>query len=118
MQTKTFMICAVAVFSLTALADDGHGNNGNKGNNGNNGNGSSFESSVIGTVPGLAVAGVASGGAPWVVQTGEASISPGGQVHVEIRGLLIGTGGPTNLVGTAGPVTMVGATLICGGTGG
>jgi hypothetical protein len=115
MQTKTFMICAIAVFSLTALADDGHGN---KGNNGNNGISSSFESSVMGSVPGLAVAGVGSGGAPWVVQTGETSISPGGQVHVEVHGLLIGQGGPTNLVGTTGPVTMVGATLICGGTGG
>ena len=100
--------------SLTALADDGHGN---KGNNGNNGNSSSFESSVMGSVPGLAVAGVGSGGAPWVVQTGETSISPRGQVHVEVHGLLIGQGGPPNLVGTTGPVTMVGATLICGGAG-
>jgi hypothetical protein len=117
MQTKTFMICAIAVFSFTALADDGHGNNGNKNNNGNNGNGSSFESGMIGSVPGVAVGGVASGGVPWVVQTSEASIS-GGQIHVELQGLLIGQGGPANLVGTTGPVRMVGATLICGGTGG
>jgi hypothetical protein len=113
MQTKAFMICAVAVFSFTVLADDGHGNNGNKGNNGNNGDGSSFESSVIGSVPGLVVAGVGSGGVPWVVQTGETSISPGGRIHVEVHGLLIGSG---NLARTTGPVTMVGATLICGGT--
>ena len=118
MQTRAFLICAIALFSLTARAEDGHGNNGNKGNNGNNGNGSSFESSVIGSVPGLAIGGVNSGGAPWVVQTGEASISQGGQLHVEVHGLLIGPGGPTNLVGSTGPVAMVGATLICGGTGG
>ena len=119
MQTKTLhMICAIAVFSFTALADDGHGNNGHNGNNGNIGNSSSFESSVIGSVSGLAVGGIVSGGAPWVVQTGETSISPSGRIHVEVRGLLIGPGGPPTLVGTTGPVTMVGATLICGGTGG
>jgi hypothetical protein len=119
MQTKTLhMMCAIAVFSFTVLADDGHGKNGNNGNNGNNDNSSSFESSVIGSVPGLAVGGVVSGAAPWVVQSGETSISPDGRIHVEVHGLLIGPGGPTNLVGTTGPVTMVGATLVCGGTGG
>jgi hypothetical protein len=119
MQTKTLrMMCAIAVFSFTVLADDGHGKNGNNGNNGNDANNSSFESSVIGSVPALAVGGVVSGGVLWVVQTGETSVSPGGRIHVEVHGLLIGQGAPSNLVGTTGPVTMVGATLICGGAGG
>ena len=75
MQTKTLhMLCAIIACSFTALADDGHGNNGNKGNNGNNDNGS-FESGVIGSAPGTSVGGVGSGGAPWAVQSGEASIS-------------------------------------------
>ena len=118
MRTKTLhMLCAIVACSFTALADDGHGNNGNKGNNGNNDNGS-FESSVIGSAPGSSVGGVGSGGAPWVVKSGEASISSSGRVRVEVQGLVIATGGPANLVGTTGPVTMVGASLICGGSGG
>lgn len=113
MRVKTLMmIGAVALFSISALADDGH-----KNNNGNNGN-SSFDSSVIGSMPALVIGGVNSGGVPWVVGAGEASISPNGRVHVEVHGLLIAAPAPANLVGTTGPVTMVGATLVCGGTGG
>jgi hypothetical protein len=69
-------------------------------------------------MPGLGIGGVPSGGAPWVVWAGHASISPNGRIHVEVQGLLIGAGGPANFVGTTGPVTMVAATLVCGGTGG
>jgi hypothetical protein len=114
MRVKTLlMIGAVAIFSFSALADDGHNNNNN-----NNNNNSSFESSVVGSMPGLGIGGVRSGGVPWVVSTGEATISPNGRIHVEVQGLLIGAGAPANLVGTTGPVTMVAATLVCGGTGG
>ena len=114
MRVKTLMmIGAVALFSISALADDGHKNN--NGNNGNNGN-SSFDSSVIGSMPALVIGGVNSGGVPWVVGAGEASISPNGRVHVEVHGLLIAA--PATAAGTTGPVTMVGATLVCGGTGG
>ena len=110
MRTKTFsVISAMAVFSLGAVADDGRNNNGSN---------SSFESSVIGSMPGMAIGGVVSGGAPWVVRQGEASVSSDGRVRVEVQGLLIATGGPASLVGTTGPVTMVGATLVCGGSGG
>ena len=79
MRTKTLhMLCAIIACSFTALADDGHGKNGNKGNNGNDDNGS-FESSVIGSAPNTTVGGVMSGGAPWVVQAGETSISSSGR---------------------------------------
>jgi hypothetical protein len=107
------MTGAIAVFAFSALADDGH-----KGNNNNNNNNSSFESSVIGSSPGQAVGGVISGGAPWVVSQGEASVSSSGKVEVEVKGLLIGPGGPANLVGTTATVGMVAATLVCGGSGG
>lgn len=104
------MIGAIAVFSFSALADDGHDNNNNNNN--------SFQSSVIGSATGLTMGGVNSAGAPWVVSEGQASVSGNGRIHVEVRGLLLGTGAPANLVGTTGPVTMVGATLVCGGSGG
>jgi hypothetical protein len=108
--TKLPVICAIAAFSFSAFADD-------RRNNGNDNN-SSLQSSVIGSVPGLTIGGILSGGAPWVVREGEASVSSSGRINVEVQGLLIGAGGPVNLVGTTGPVTMVGATLVCGGSGG
>ncbi len=103
---------SVVLLSFCAAADDGHGNR-----NINNGNGS-FQSSVVGSMPGAAIGGVSSGGAPWVVNRGEASLRSDGHIRVEVQGLLIGVGGPANLVGTTGPVAMVGATLVCGGSGG
>jgi len=109
------MTGAIAVFAFGALADDGHKGNNNNNNNDNN---SSFESSVIGSSPGQAVGGVISGGAPWVVSEGEASVSSSGRIQVEVKGLLIGPGGPANLVGTTATVGMVAATLVCGGSGG
>src|SRR5947208_17091191 len=118
MQIKTMqMLCAIAVFTVTGFADDRHGNSGNNSNNGN-GNNSGFELSVIGSVPALGIGGVTSGGVPWTVRAGEASVSSNGRLHVEVEGLLIAAGAPSNLVGTTGPVNMVGATLICGGSGG
>jgi hypothetical protein len=111
MTRKTLrLIGAITVLSFGALADDG-----NRRNN-NNGNGSTFESSVIGSVPGLGIGGVNSGGAPWVVNEGHASISPNGRIQVEVQGLLIGGTGAS--AGTTGPVQMVAASLVCGGTGG
>jgi hypothetical protein len=98
-------IGAIAVFSFSATADDGHDNGNNNGN-------SSFASSVIGSVPFLMIGAVQSGGAAWVVKQGEASVSSAGRIHVEVQGLLLTS------TGTTGPVTMVGATLVCGGTGG
>jgi hypothetical protein len=110
------------VFSFSALADDDHNNNNNNYYNNNNSNisnnGSSFQAGVIGSTTGQSIGGVSSGGAPWVVRQGAASISPDGRIQVEVQGLLIAAGGPANLVGTTGPVGMVAATLVCGGTGG
>jgi len=103
-----------ALLSMTALADHG----GNKNNNGNDhgGNGA-LESTVVGSVPGTTVGGVASGGVPWTTR-GQASVSGSGKLEVAVRGLLIATGAPANLVGTVGPVQMVAASLVCGGSGG
>ena len=59
-----------------------------------------------------------SGGAPWTVSSGEASVSSSGSLKVEVQGLLLTPGAPANLVGTVGPVQMVAASLVCGGSGG
>lgn len=115
-----------AVFAFSALADhgdDNHGNNNQNNNNQNqnqnqNNNGGMFSSSILGSMPGSMIGGVVSGGAPWTIGEGHASISPNGRVQVEVQGLLIATGGPANLVGTVGPVQMVAASVVCGGSGG
>ena len=114
---RTWMLIATGamLLSFNVLADDGHGNGNNDNQNNNN---SSFQGGVVGSTPGTTIGGVVSGGAPWVVSQGEASVSADGRVRVEVTGLLIGPGGPPNLVGTTGPVTMVGASLVCGGSGG
>jgi len=70
-----------------------------------------ISSQVVGSTPGQTVAGVASGGAPWVVTSATISISADGNVRSRIKGLIIpGTG--------VGPVTGVAASLVCGGSGG
>jgi hypothetical protein len=72
-------------------------------------------SSLIGSTPSQPIAGVASGGFPWVVSKGQATVNGNGNVNVHVEGLLL-SGGPQ--VGTTGPVTDVAASLVCGGSGG
>lgn len=103
------------LLSMTALAEHG----GNKHNNGNNAaDNGSFEASIVGSVPNTTIGGVASGGAPWIVAEGKASVSVNGKLEMQVQGLLLTTGAPPNLVGTVGPVQMVAASLVCGGSGG
>src|SRR5256712_14058364 len=72
-----------------------------------------FETDVIGIpTAGMVVRGVAGGGAPWVVDQGEARLKENGRLRVKVERLLItGTGGPAD--GTTGPVTGVRASLTC-----
>jgi hypothetical protein len=55
-----------------------------------------FASSVVGSTPGVTVAGVAAGGAPWTVKAAVANVAPNGQIFVKLVGLLIAAapGGP------------------------
>jgi len=99
------VVTSVAALACFAMAEDGGRGNNNSNNNGNNGG---FEGQLIGSSPNEHVAGVASGGAPWVVGQSEFNVSSNGRVQVQIRGLLL-TG-----TGTTGPVTMVDASVACG----
>lgn len=117
------LLCA-GLLAVCASADDHHGNdnnnnnncnnncnNNNVNNNNNNNNNGGFEGQLVGSAVGEHVAGVASGGAPWMISSSEFNVSSNGQIQVEIRGLLISSG---TLVNTVGPVTMVDASLACG----
>jgi len=72
----------------------------------------SFHSSIIGSNPHAIIAGVQSGGAPWTVKHGSAGLNVDGQLHVELKNLILPQ------LGNAGPVTSVSASLVCGGSGG
>lgn len=72
----------------------------------------SFRSGLIGSVPGLTIGGVASGSAAWTLKSGKATVTPHGELQIEVEGLLLIS------TGTTGPVTQVSASLVCGGSGG
>ena len=67
-----------------------------------------FLSPIVGSNPGVTIAGVKSGGAPWVVNHGFAVLSDDGRLRTDVRGLIL-----PNL-GTPGPVTAVAASIVCG----
>ena len=67
-----------------------------------------FLSPIVGSNPGVTIAGVKSGGAPWVVNHGFAVLNDDGRLRADVRGLIL-----PNL-GSAGPVTAVAASVICG----
>jgi hypothetical protein len=67
-----------------------------------------FLSPIVGSNPGVTIAGVKSGGAPWVVNHGFAALNDEGRLRADLRGLIL-----PNL-GTPGPVTAVAASVVCG----
>jgi hypothetical protein len=67
-----------------------------------------FLSPIVGSNPGVTIAGVKSGGAPWVVSHGFTVLNDDGRLRVDLRGLILPS------VGTPGPVTAVAASVVCG----
>ena len=107
---KRAISVALACLLLVGVAfGDKHGKG--KGHNQQH----SFNSGVIGSTPGLTIGGIMSGPAPWVVHNAKATLSPSGELELEVHGLLIASG---PVAGTTGPVTKIEASLVCGGSGG
>jgi hypothetical protein len=67
-----------------------------------------FIAPVVGSNPGATIAGVTSGGAPWVVRRGIAVLTDEGRLRVDVRGLVL-----PSVNNTAGPVTGVAASVVC-----
>jgi hypothetical protein len=85
----------------TAVADDGHHGDDNA---------KVVKSDLFGSMPdGPVLFGVKPGGAPWVIDKGEAEARRDGSVKVEVEGLIIPTTGTNPLNGIA-------ATVYCNGT--
>jgi hypothetical protein len=67
-----------------------------------------FLAPVVGSNPGETIAGVGSGGAPWVVRHGLAVLTDDGRLRVDVRGLVL-----PSVNNTAGPITGVAASVVC-----
>jgi hypothetical protein len=70
-----------------------------------------FLAPVVGSNPGATIAGVGSGGAPWVVRRGIAVLTDEGRLNLDVRGLVLPSAN-----NTAGPVTAVAASVVCANT--
>jgi hypothetical protein len=70
--------------------------------------GTRFHSPIVGSAPGTTIAGIPSGGAPWVVSQGHARLESDGSLEVEVTGLLLTT------TGTTGGIPQVAASVVCG----
>jgi hypothetical protein len=70
-----------------------------------------FFAPIEGSNPNVTIAGVPSGGAPWVVRRGVAVLNENGKLRVDVRGLVLPSAG-----NTAGPITQVAASVVCGDT--
>ena len=107
-------LALLMVFAVGALADDGHGKgdgNSSSKHDGDNRGHVLFESTLAPSVPtDPTIHGVAAAGAPWVIASGEVSISTGGGFKLEVRGLVI----PTPPQNGTNPVATLSASLFCG----
>jgi hypothetical protein len=68
-----------------------------------------FDSPIVGSSPNTPIAGVPSGGAPWVVGRGRARLESDGSLEIEVTGLLLAAVvGPPN-AGTTAKIPQVAA---------
>jgi hypothetical protein len=71
---------------------------------------------AVNPAPGPAIAGIPSGGAPWLIRHGsKAKLDTDGELKVEIKGLVFAATGTTTSP-TGAVVSQVQATAICNGT--
>ena len=70
-----------------------------------------FDSPIVGSAVGTTIAGIPSGGAPWVVSQGRARLESDGSLEIEVTGLLLAAG-PN--AGTTGGIAQVAASVVCG----
>jgi hypothetical protein len=106
---------ALAGSATTAVSAAGHGRgDGGADASGGHGDRALLDTSLAPSVPSDPMLnGASAGGAPWVLERGEAVLKRDGRLRVRIRGLVIPTA-PGN--GTPGPVMTVSASLYCGGS--
>jgi hypothetical protein len=102
--TAALATLALAAGGSAAFADSGSG-----------GGNDVLRSGVFGSTPrpvGPVLFGVNPGGAPWVIDKGEARVRRNGRVEVRVEGLVI----PTAPQNGTNPLSGIAATVYCGGT--
>ena len=100
----------LAVGATTAFADGDHGHHGHK--NHRHG-GKVIHADLFGSpIAGTTIFGVKPGGAPWVIDRGEAKVRRDGRVKVRVAGLVI----PTAPQNGTNPLSNIAATVYCGDT--
>jgi hypothetical protein len=70
-----------------------------------------LESTIIGSTPGQIIGGVTAGGAPWQVTKARVVLQNDGDLHIQLKGLVLVSTGTS-------PVAQIAASLVCGGSGG
>jgi len=95
----TSALAGSATTAVTALAD--HGDRGRGGAHREDGRRMVLSTSLVPSVPtDPSLLGVAAGGVPWVLRSGEVQLRGSGRLTIRIRGLLIPSG---QFAGTTGP---------------
>jgi hypothetical protein len=104
---------ALAAGAGTAFADHGHGHHGHHHGNKHERHGDRvLEADLFGSqLDGPVLFEVKPGGAPWVIDRGEAKVRRNGRVKVRVRGLVI----PTPPQNGTNPLSNIAATVYCGG---
>jgi hypothetical protein len=72
-----------------------------------------FESPIVGSSVKTVIAGIPSGGAPWVVRRGHARLESDGSLEIEVTELLLGAAAGA-AGGTTGGIPQVAASVVCG----
>jgi hypothetical protein len=123
--TAVLATIALAVGGGTAFAHGGHGGGGgdrdhhgrHDGRDNDRHGGRVLKSDLFGSNPltgnpaGFALFGVNPGGAPWVIDNGEAKVKRDGRVKVEVEGLVI----PTPPQSGTNPLSNIAASVFCNG---
>jgi hypothetical protein len=109
--TAALATVALAAGATSAFADHGHGDH-HRGDRHRHHGHDVLRSDLFGSQPGgPKLFEVNPGGAPWVIDRGEATVRRSGRVKVRVRGLVI----PTPPQNGTNPLSHIAATVYCGG---
>ena len=101
------LLAAISVVALVAVPAFAHESSGDR---------DLVRSGMVGSTPGVVIAGVPAGGAPWTIdERTVARVREDGRLTVNVRGLLLTNTGDPARDGTTGGIPEVFASLTCAG---
>ena len=103
------LVATLAVLALLAVPALAYGDDSDSGR-------SLVRSGMVGSTPGVVIAGIPAGGAPWTIdERTVARVRADGRITINVRGLLLTNTGDPALDGTTGGIPAVFASLTCAG---